>query len=99
MPAVDRVKHIPRVLSRYRAILVPIAVLTLIGFYVALAHGNIDRVAHAVIRADPRWVAAAIVCQFAVLLCITGNYRLLLGRLGHRVSWLVLLRATSAGSR
>lgn len=44
-------------------------------------------------RADARWIAVAVASQLAVLALIAQNYRLLMGRLGHRLGWRLLARA------
>jgi uncharacterized membrane protein YbhN (UPF0104 family) len=90
---VVRPHSISRAWLRYRAYAAPLLLLGLIAVYVGLVHGDVHQTTHAMLHADPRWLALALLFQAAALALIATNYQRLLSRLGHDVSWPRLVRA------
>jgi len=78
---------------RHRSIALSILLLSLMVALFARSRSEFAHAADSAFSADWRWITFAIVCQVVALMLIAVNYRMILGRLGHTLSWNFMARA------
>ena len=88
-----RIARYANMFWRRRTVLIPLFVLALTGLIVAKSRHEFRAAIDSALSADLRWISFAVICQAAALTLIAVNYRQILARLGHRMSWRFMARA------
>ena len=83
----------PKSIWRWRALLIPVLLFTLMGAYLSRSQAELRDTMRSAFSADPRWVAIAVLFQVLALTLIALNYRGILTRLGHELEWRWMARA------
>ncbi len=89
----SRFSSILHAIWRHRSIALSVLLLSLMAVLFARSRSEFRHAADSAFSADWRWITFAIMCQVIALTLIAVNYRMILSRLGHKLSWNFMARA------